>query len=122
MQAEVANKEGKDPSQYINAIRQRAYGANYNSTLAYVNQDFASNELAILAEKDREFVWENKRWFDLVRMQDASGTSLAFSSAPSVIYGRTAAALPTSQAYKLLIPVDVNTLNGDPTLIQTSGY
>ena len=122
MLAEVANKEGKDPSQYINAIRQRAYGANYNSTLAYLNQDFASNELAILAEKDREFVWENKRWFDLVRMQDASGTSLAFSSAPSVIYGRTAAALPTSQAYKLLIPVDVNTLNGDPTLIQTTGY
>ena len=122
MLAEVYNKEGKDPSPYINAIRQRAYGANYNSALAYTNQDFASNELAILAEKDREFVWENKRWFDLVRMQDASGTSLAFSSAPSVIYGRTAAALTPAQAYMLLFPIDVNTLAGDPTLVQTPGY
>ncbi len=65
MLAEVANKKGEDPSQYINAIRQRAYGTGYP---VYVNSNFAANELAILAERDREFVWENKRWFDLVRM------------------------------------------------------
>jgi hypothetical protein len=119
MLAEVANKKGEDPSQYINAIRARAYGAGYP---VYVNSNFASNELAILAERDREFVYENKRWFDLVRMQDAAGKSLVFSSAPSVLYGRTAPALPQSEAYKLLFPVDVNTLNSDPKLKQTPGY
>lgn len=119
MFAEVANKKGEDPSSYINAIRQRAYGASYP---VYVNSNFAANELAILAERDREFVFENKRWFDLVRMQDASGNSLVFSNAPSVIYGRTAAALQQSDAHKKLFPVDVNTLNSDPKLKQTTGY
>jgi len=119
MQAEVTNKKGGDPSQYINAIRLRAYGSAYP---VYTNQSFAINELAILAEKDREFVFENKRWFDLVRMQDGSGKSLAFSSGPYVIYGRTTAALQSGQEFKLLFPVDVNTLNKDPKLLQTTGY
>ena len=119
MLAEVANKKGDDPSPYINQIRQRAYGAGYP---VYTSQGFAANELAILAEKDREFVFENKRWFDLVRMQDASGKSLAFSSAPSVLYARTAPLLGASEGYKLLFPIDVNTLNKDPKLVQTSGY
>ncbi len=119
MLAEVTNKKGGDPSQYINAIRQRAYGAAYP---VYTNQSFAANELAILAERDREFVFENKRWFDLVRMQDASGQSLVFSNAPSVLYGRTAPALAATEAYKLQIPVDVNTLSSDPKLVQTTGY
>jgi hypothetical protein len=119
MLAEVANKKGEDPSQYINAIRARAYGAGYT---AYVNGNFAANELAILAERDREFVFENKRWFDLVRMQDGSGKPLAFSSAPTLLYGRTAPALPATDAFKLLLPIDVNTLNSDPKLKQTPGY
>lgn len=119
MLAEVANKKGQDPSQYINAVRARAYGSAYP---VYTNQSFADNELAILAEKDREFVFENKRWFDLVRMQDAAGKSLVFSSAPSVLYGRTAPALTESNAYKIYLPVDVNTLNKDPKLKQTIGY
>jgi starch-binding outer membrane protein, SusD/RagB family len=119
MLAEVANKKGEDPSPYINAIRLRAYGSGYP---VYTNQNFAANELAILAEKDREFVFENKRWFDVVRMQDAAGKSLAFSSAPSLLYGRTAPLLATGEEYKLLMPVDVNTLNKDPELKQTPGY
>ncbi|MCE1198887.1 MAG: RagB/SusD family nutrient uptake outer membrane protein [Marinilabiliales bacterium] len=119
MLAEVANKKGEDPSSYINAVRARAYGSGYP---VYVNSSFANNELAILAERDREFVFENKRWFDLVRMQDANGNSLVFSNAPSLLYGRSAAALPQSDAYKIYLPIDVNTLNSDPKLVQTQGY
>ena len=122
LMAEIENKSGNDPSPYINEIRQRAYGANYNSTVhAYANQGFAANELAILYERDKEFVWEGKRWFDVCRMTDAAGRPLVFSNAAS--YGATSPILNfDTEVHKLLWPVDVNTLNADPTLIQTQGY
>lgn len=118
--AEVENKKGGDPSLYINQIRQRAYGANYNAALhAYTNQGFAANELAILYERDKEFVYENKRWFDVLRLQDASGKPLVFST--TLAYGRVPV-LNASEVHKVLWPVDVNTLNNDPKLEQTPGY
>jgi hypothetical protein len=121
MLAEVENKKGGDPSTYINEIRKRAFGTNYNAaTHAYVNSDFATNELAILLEKDKEFVFENKRWFDIVRMQDASGKSLAFSATAN--YGAAVPIVNPAEAHKLLWPVDVTVLNNDPKVKQTPGY
>jgi hypothetical protein len=121
MLAEVENMKGGDPATYINQIRQRAYGADYNAlTDAYTNGGFKDNEFAILAERDKEFVYEGKRWYDIVRMKDAvNGKSLAFDAASA--YGATSV-LNISETYKLLWPVDKNTLNGDPTLKQTPGY
>lgn len=122
MLAEIENKKGNDPSVFINQVRQRAYGANYNASVhAHTNQGFAANELAILAERDKEFVWENKRWFDVLRMQDAAGQPLVFSAA--VTYGKGTPILNrATEAHKVLWPVDVNTLNNDPKLVQTTGY
>jgi hypothetical protein len=122
MLAEVTNKKGGDPSPYINEIRKRAYGSNYNEAEnAYTNKSFAENELAILAEKDKEFVFENKRWFDVLRMQDAAGKPLVFSNAAT--YNSVQPILkPATEAHKVLWPVDVNTLNKDPKLLQTPGY
>ena len=122
LMAEIENKLGNDPSPYINEIRQRAYNSNYDANIhAYTNQDFATNELAILYERDKEFVWEGKRWFDVCRMQDASGRPLVFSNVTN--YGTTSPILNfDTEAYKLLWPVDVYTLNGDPMLTQTPGY
>lgn len=121
MLAECENMLGNDPSPYINQVRQRAYGANWNATTyGYSNQGFAANELAILHERDKEFVYEGKRWFDVVRMKDANGVSLVFSNAAN--YPATSPLLLSTEAYKLLWPIDVNTLNGNPMLVQTSGY
>ena len=80
----------------------------------------ATNELAILNERDKEFVFENKRWFDIVRMQDASGKSLAFSA--SANYGTAVPIINPAEAHKLLWPVDVTVLNNDPKVKQTPGY
>jgi hypothetical protein len=63
---------------YINQVRQRALGQLQWLCMACTNQGFAANELAILFERDKEFVWENKRWFDVLRMQDASGQAAGF--------------------------------------------
>jgi starch-binding outer membrane protein, SusD/RagB family len=122
MLAEIENKKGNDPSVYINQVRQRAFGATYNPAVhAHTNQGFAANELAILFERDKEFVWENKRWFDVLRMQDATGQPLVFS--PAVSYGRGTPVLNrATEAHKVLWPVDVTTLNNDPKLVQTPGY
>lgn len=120
MLAEVENMKGGNPAQYINMIRERAYGENYSpAEHAYTNGDFAANERAILAERDKEFVCEGKRWFDVRRMHDASGGPLVFSN--EVNYGNPAV-LSTGEAHKLLWPVDVNTLNVDPKLEQTPDY
>ncbi len=110
MMAEIKNKLGQDPSAEINEIRKRAYGeGNYE---IYTNKTFAENELTILYERDKEFVREGKRWFDVRRMQDGSGKPLAF----------TESGLQESQAYKLLWPIDTSTMTKDPSVEQTPGY
>lgn len=127
MMAEAENGLGNYAAAagYINQIRQRAYqGVN---TPMFPTSDFAATELAILRERDKEFVGEGSRWFDLVRMHDASGQPLAFSAAaayPEVLGGVATPVLPSSQAYKLLWPIDVNVLNGDPLIFeqQNPGY
>jgi len=122
MLAEVINMRGGDPSPYINLVRQRAFGAAWNAVLhGHTNQGFEANELAILFERDREFVWENKRWFDVRRMRDGNGRALVFS--PAVTYGRGTPVLNyATEAHKVLWPVDLITLGNDPLLTQTPGY
>lgn len=121
MLAETANMEGGDVAYYLNQVRQRAYGEKYNGSLhGYVNGSFGENELAILKERDKEFVWEGKRWFDLVRLQDDQHRSLAFS--PSANYDDPSSVLKENEAYKLLWPIDVNTLSNDPKLVNNPGY
>lgn len=123
MMAEVENKLGNDPSSYINQVRARAYGASYNADEhGHVNGDFEANELAILFERDKEFVYEGKRWFDIRRMQDATGRALVFSGAASYYGNGTPVLDYNTKAYMVLWPIDVTTLNNDPTLEQTLGY
>lgn len=121
MLAEVENMKGGDVASYVNIIRKRAYGANWDeSVYGYTNSSFKDNEYAILHERDREFVMEGTRWYDVVRMKDAAdGESLAFDA--SVTYG-SSSLLSSSDKYMLLWPVDKSTLNADPLLKQTPGF
>lgn len=122
MLAEVENKLGNDPSAYINEVRKRAYGANYNSEKhAYKNGSFAENELAILFERDKEFVHEGKRWHDVRRMHDASGKPLVFSS--NANYGSDLPILDyNKESHKVLWPINIDLITGDPLIEQTPGY
>ena len=79
MRAEVENALTGKCAAYLNRVRERAYGANYTENEAYKDGTFAENELAILKERDKELVAEGSRWFDVVRMHDASGNPLVFS-------------------------------------------
>ena len=129
MRAEVENALGGDPMPYINKVRRRAYGVDIDSpsTFDLSKGTFAENELAILRERDKEFVWEGTRWFDLCRMQDANHEPLVFAPEASYIRDQmTHAQIPVldkeTEKHMLLWPIDVKTLNGNPKLKQNPGY
>ena len=121
--AEIENMKGGDPAKYINLVRKRAYGANWDAEVfGYSNSDFLTNELAILHEKDKEFVYEGKRWFDVIRMKDApNGKPLVFNAAANYDVATPILNYAT-EAHKVLWPIDRTTLNADPLLKQTPGY
>lgn len=119
MLAEVENALGNQDlaAGYINDIRHRAYGSVYPE---FAQSDFAATELAILQERDKEFVGEGTRWFDLVRMHDAAGKPLAFSA--EAAYPSGTPVLPAGDEYKLLWPVNTAVHTGDASITQTWGY
>ena len=127
MLAEIENALGNDCSGYINQIRQRAYGTNYTDEVKYVdNGDFAGNELAILKERDKEFVGEGKRWFDLLRLTDAQKQPLVFSADAAYVDNGSAdlnAVLDkATESYKILWPIESSLIGADPLLKQTVNY
>lgn len=130
--AEIANYEGNngDVEKYINIIRKRAFAEAWDeSTMGYKASDFKTNEIAVLYESDKEFVNEGHRWWDLCRMTTVKGGAdtdhLAFcaevcpSTDPTI---PNQPVLKTSEAHKLLWPIDKTLLGSDPELKQTKGY
>lgn len=116
--AEIKNKLGQDPSAEIMTVRNRAYGGN---APLYVSGSFEANELTIFNERTKEFVAEGKRWYDLRRMQDASGQPLVYrTDIPLVGVLQNV----DGQKHKILWPIDVGTMAADPTLTgdQNPGY
>lgn len=76
--AEIANFEGNnaDVEYYLNAVRQRAYGDNWDASKhAYKAGSFLENEVAILQDKAKEFLQEGQHWWDLRRMTAVKGGS-----------------------------------------------
>lgn len=123
--AEVANYEGNnaDVKKYINMVRERAYGDNWNETkYGYTPGSFTQNELAILAEKDKELIQEGQRWWDVRRMTlTKDGKHLVFCPEGNPA-NNGKPVLPEGEAYKLLWPLDKGILSNDTALTQTEGY
>jgi hypothetical protein len=109
MLAEAKNNLSQDPSQEINAVRQRAYGVNYGAAYTYVNGSPAVNAKAILDERLKEFIGEGKRWWDLVR----AGGTFVFDEVATMNPG---------EAYKIYYSISQSMLANDSELVQTEGY
>ncbi|MBD0285765.1 MAG: RagB/SusD family nutrient uptake outer membrane protein, partial [Flavisolibacter sp.] len=76
---------------------------------AFPNQPIDANpKEAILQERFFEFIFEGKRWYDLRRMGD------------EFVYKYTT--IQPNESYKLLWPVDRNTLTNNRALEQNPGY
>ena len=122
--AEIANEEGNnsDVEKYINLVRKRAYGSNWSAAYQYTAGDYTTNTLAILHEKDKEFVQEGQRWWDLNRMTlTKGGEHLVFCKEGSVL-GNLPILNKATEAHKVLWPLDKTILGNDPLLKQTPGY
>ena len=150
--AEIANYEGNysEIATWLNPIRQRAYGANWDES-KYGFQDtgsFAENEAIILREKNKEFMMEGQRWWDLRRMttiKDGQQTAhMVFQPQGCIGYGldtqnntwmleaggqgqqnlieTLTPVLTTGEEYKLLWPIDQTLLGSDPLVKQNPGY
>ena len=136
--AEIANMENKgdDVEKYINMIRKRAYGANWDENVyGYTAGTFLENEVAILREKDKEFIQEGQRWYDVRRMTSVKNGKdtdhLVFCNEGSIVYGLNITPnmkevgdkeLVVQYAYRVLWPLSLGDINADPELEQTPGY
>lgn len=145
--AEVANYQGNNAEveKQLNIIRKRAFGKNWNeATYGYKAGSFVENENAIMREKDREFISEGQRWWDLRRLttvKDGAQTDhFAFQPQGCPGYGldpisnpwlknpdgspliTNTPVLSYSEEYKLLWPLDADMLGSDPLLVQNPGY
>lgn len=110
LKAEAKVLLGQDPATEINLVRQRGYGANYNAAVqGYPHQAVdADPKEAILRERYFEFLFEGKRWLDLRRF----GNNYVFEHT----------AVSSAEAFKVLWPVDRNSLTNNRALSQTPGY
>lgn len=121
--AEVENFQGGDPAKYINIVRQRAYGDNWDeSKYGYRNSDFTTNELAILKEKDKEFVCEGQRWWDVRRMTLTKGGKPLVFVPEGNVESNEPILNEATEAHKILFPIETAMINKDPDLTQTPGY
>jgi hypothetical protein len=118
MLAEIVNAEGGDPSVYIKQIRDRAFAPDADPT-PFVNSSKDANELAIFAERSKEFVYEGKRWYDLRRMKYGNDPLVYKSS--NHPYGVLDKNNP-NQVYKILWPIETGIWTNDPLVNQTPGY
>jgi len=108
MQAEAKNALGQDPSEEINEVRARAYGAAFEDH-RFVSGSRESNDDAILKERLLELMYEGKRWWDLLRFDKA------FELVPT---------LQTQQGkdYLKLFPIANSVLSVEPKVRQNPGY
>lgn len=146
--AECANYEGKNDlvENYINKVRERAYGENWDEKkYGYKSGDFLQNENAIMREKDKEFIMEGQRWWDLRRLTTKKGGSqsdhFVFQPQGCVGYGLDTDSNPwmldgdgypvetetpvldaASQQHLLLWPIDATVMGSDPEIVQNEGY
>ena len=108
MKAEAKNALGQDPSEEMNKIRTRAYGANFSSHM-FVSGTQAENDEAILQERLFELIFEGKRWWDLVRF------GKAFEKVPTLRDN-------VGQDHLLLWPIASQTLSLNSKIQQNPGY
>ena len=123
--AEAYNFQGQDQlvKTYIDKVRERAYASNWDAnTYGFAPGSFAENELAILAEKDKEFVQEGQRWWDLRRMmltKNDESTHLIFRAEAS---HTGTPVLQSSEAFRVLWPISTTIRANDPLVDQNPGY
>lgn len=95
--------------QYINQLRQRAYGNN-SGNVGSINLDF------ILDERARELSWEATRRTDLIRFGKFTSSSYLWPFKGGIKNGKAV------EDFRTLYPIPDTDLNANPNLVQNPGY
>jgi hypothetical protein len=117
--AEALNELGQTADAYapLNEVRRRAltfYDANAPYELT-PGLDQAAFRDSVYLDRRLEFVWENARWFDLIRQKDANGQHTMVAKMHLV--GKTNAA---EKHY--LYPIPLQEIQLNPSLTQNPGW
>jgi starch-binding outer membrane protein, SusD/RagB family len=105
-EAYAALNNTTDAITYINKVRARTGNGDYTGAT-----DKSTVEKEILDERGREFFFENKRWYDLVRFHKG-GTIDVYTYVPNLV-GRTT---------PLFWPLNTTVLANNDKINQTDGY
>lgn len=108
MIAEVQNALNQDPSDAINLVRARAFGQHFDQHI-FVNQGKEENDRLILEERLKEFLYEGKYWWDILRFGKAQELIPYFRDNPS-------------DTYKYIWPLSLGILSAEPNVTQNPGY
>ena len=108
MKAEAQNALGMDPSEAINAVRQRAYGSTFAEHV-FVSGSKEVNDDLILQERLKELLYEGKYWWDILRFGQAPELVPYFEENPG-------------DTYKYLWPLSLSILSLEPETEQNPGY
>ena len=96
---------------YINLLRQRAYGnTSGNITAAQLTLDF------LLDERARELNWEAHRRQDLIRFGKYTGSNYLWPWKGGTPAGRAV------EAFRILYPIPATDIAANPNLTQNEGY
>ncbi len=119
--AEVLNEQGKgsEALTYLNLVRDRAFGVGVSPVIT-TNQ--AALRSIILHERRVELTFEDKRWPDLVRTNNAISVMSAFGTAlkQTVSYVPSSAFLIDQN--KFIYPIPYPEISINPEIIQNPGY
>lgn len=108
MKAEAQNALDQDPSDAINAVRKRAFGADFSGN-EFVAGSKDANDNAILEERSLEFLYEGKYWWDILRFNKATEIIPYFKDNPT-------------HTHKYLWPLSLSILSTEPKAVQNPGY
>jgi hypothetical protein len=128
MKAEACaySNRGQDALDLINVIRTRA-NALPTSAQSPANNDVQGITTYILAERAREFAFEGKRWYDLLRIAKRNNfaridvlITAAIESVPA-LYSQSALS-KLRDPNSLYFPVPLGDIQTDPNLVQNPFY
>ncbi|MCD2424537.1 RagB/SusD family nutrient uptake outer membrane protein [Niabella pedocola] len=121
MLAECLNETGKpgDALPFLNQVRARAFGdGNHNINTA----DQGQLRTAIALERRRELAFENKRWQDLIRTDQAIPVMTAYGITAKQKYPYMLPQSFTVTQNRLLYPIPQTEMNLNSQLTQNPGY
>jgi len=122
------------------ALAQRATGNDLDNALAHVNATYLrSNKLEtlldrssyptkediqklVLRERQREFLFEGKRWFDLVRLARREGSTSSMNTYVEAKTSSAGASLGAPVLNAMYMPVSKTELEANPNMTQNPFY